>query len=132
MSYFILRSLPTGFKFDLKATNGQVIATSEVYETKAACRKGIDSVIKSAAAAKLEDRTEPDCTPCTNPRFELYTDRSGAFRFRLRARNGKIIAISEGYSSKAACKNGIASVRKNAPEAQIADPSLDLFQKEQG
>ena len=132
MSYFILRSLQTGFKFDLKATNGQVIATSEVYETKAACRKGIDSVIKSAPAAKLEDRTDPECPSCTNPRFELYTDRSGNFRFRLRARNGKIIAISEGYSSKAACKNGIVSVRKNAPEAQITDPSLDLFQKEQG
>ena len=89
MSYFLLRQLPTGFKFDLKAPNGQTIATSEVYETKAACRKGMESVKKSAPKAKLEDQTEPDFTPCTNPRFELYADRSGHFRFRLRSRNGK-------------------------------------------
>ena len=123
MSHFILRPSSTGFKFDLKATNGQIIATSEVYDTKAACRKGIESVKKSAPVAKLEDRTEPEFSGCTNPRFELYTDRSGSFRFRLRARNGKIIAISEGYSTKAACKNGIDSVRKNAPDAQT-DESL--------
>ena len=121
MSYFLLRQLPTGFKFDLKAPNGQTIATSEVYETKAACRKGMESVKKSAPKAKLEDRTEPDFTPCTNPRFELYADRSGHFRFRLRSRNGKIIAVSEGYSTKSACKNGISSVRTNAREALITD-----------
>ena len=121
MSYFLLRQLPTGFKFDLKAPNGQTIATSEVYETKAACRKGMESVKKSAPNAKLEDRTDPDFTPCTNPRFELYADRSGHFRFRLRSRNGKIIATSEPYSTKAACKNGISSVRTNAQEALITD-----------
>ena len=121
MSYFLLRQLPTGYKFDLKAPNGQTIATSEVYETKAACRKGMESVKKSAPAAKLEDQTEPDYTPCTNPRFELYTDRLGSFRFRLRSRNGKIIAISEPYSTKSACKNGIESVIKNAPDAQISE-----------
>ena len=120
MSYFLLRTLPTGYKFDLKASNGETVATSEVYDTKAACRKGMESVKKSAEKAKLEDRTEPDFPPCTNPRFELYEDRAGAFRFRLRARNGKIIAISESYSSKSACKNGIASVRKNAPTAEMS------------
>ena len=121
MSYFLLRTLPTGYKFDLKAPNGETVATSEVYETKAACRKGMESVKKSAEKAGLEDRTEPDYSPCPNPRFELYEDRSGAFRFRLRARNGKIIAVSECFSTKAACKNGIASVRKNAPTAEVAD-----------
>ena len=121
MSYFLLRQLPTGFKFDLKAPNGQTIATSEVYETKAACRKGMESVKKSAPKAKLEDQTEPDFTPCTNPRFELYADRSGHFRFRLRSRNGKIIAVSEGYSTKSACRNGISSVRTHAREALITD-----------
>lgn len=117
MSYFLLRSLPTGYKFDLKAPNGETVATSEVYDTVAACRKGMESVKKSAGSAKLEDRTEPAYQPCTNPRFELYMDRSGNFRFRLRARNGKIIAISESYSTKSACQNGIASVRRNAPTA---------------
>ena len=49
-----------------------------------------------------------------NPKFEMYTDKSGSFRFRLRARNGQIILSSEGYTSKAGCKNGIESVKKNA------------------
>lgn len=49
-----------------------------------------------------------------NPKFELYTDKGGSYRFRLRARNGQIILSGEGYSSKAGCKNGIESVKKNA------------------
>lgn len=49
-----------------------------------------------------------------NPKFEMYTDKGGSFRFRLKARNGQIILSSEGYSSKSGCKNGIESVKKNA------------------
>lgn len=51
-----------------------------------------------------------------NPKFELYTDKGGQYRFRLRARNGQVILSSEGYSSKSGCKNGIESVKKNAPQ----------------
>ena len=54
-------------------------------------------------------------------KFELYKDRSGEFRFRLKAANGEIIASSEGYSSKAGAQNGIESVKKNAPDATTAD-----------
>lgn len=50
-----------------------------------------------------------------NPKFELYTDKGGEYRFRLRARNGQVILASEGYSSKSGCTNGIESVKKNAP-----------------
>lgn len=49
-----------------------------------------------------------------NPKFEIYLDKGGSHRFRLKARNGQAILASEGYSSKAACKNGIESVKKNA------------------
>jgi uncharacterized protein YegP (UPF0339 family) len=49
----------------------------------------------------------------------MYTDQAGEFRFRLKARNGEIIAASEGYKAKASCLNGIESVRKNAPEAKV-------------
>ena len=49
----------------------------------------------------------------------MYADKKGDFRFRLKATNGEIIAVGEGYSSKAACKNGIESVRKNAAEGKI-------------
>lgn len=54
-------------------------------------------------------------------KFELYTDRRGEFRFRLKASNGETIAVSEGYKTKAGAKNGIESVRKNAPTAPVDD-----------
>ena len=121
MSKFVIREVPSGIKFDLKAGNGQVIATSEVYTTKAACLNGVESVQKNAPIAKFEDQTAEGFEAATNPKFEMYKDKAGEFRFRLKARNGEIIATSEGYTSKAACENGIESVRKNAPEAEIAE-----------
>ena len=121
MSKFVIREVPSGIKFDLKAANGQTIATSEVYAAKSVCLKGVDSVRKNAPIAKLEDQTEESFRSVTNPKFELYKDKADQFRFRLKARNGEIIATSEDYSSKAACENGIESVRKNAPEAEVSE-----------
>lgn len=121
MSKFVIRAVNSGVKFDLRAANGQAILTSEVYTTEAACRKGIESVRKNAPAAKLENQAEEDWKVLTNPKFELYRDRSGFFRFRLKARNGEIIAVSERYTGKAGCLNGIESVRKNAPDAEIVE-----------
>ena len=121
MSKFVIREVPSGIKFDLKAANGQIIATSEVYAAKSVCRKGIESVRRNAPIAKLEDQTAAEPKKRTNPKFELYRDKAGFFRFRLKARNGEIIAVSERYTSKAACENGIESVRKNAPEAEITE-----------
>jgi len=54
-------------------------------------------------------------------KFEIYKDKKGEFRWRLRADNNQVIASGEGYSSKAACKNGIESVKKNAGKAKIED-----------
>ncbi|TQL44977.1 hypothetical protein FB562_2386 [Homoserinimonas aerilata] len=55
-------------------------------------------------------------------KFELYTDKGGEFRFRLKAGNGEVIALSsEGYTTKAAAKNGIESIRKNAPDAPVVE-----------
>ena len=118
MGKFVVKQTATGFKFDLKATNGQVIATSEVYTTKAACLKGIESVRKNSVGG-VEDQTVEGFAKVTHPKFEIYTDNAGEFRFRLKAKNGETIAASEGYKSKASCLNGIESVRKNAPEAEI-------------
>ena len=121
MSKYVIRPVTGGVKFDLRAANGQSIATSEIYSTHAACRKGIESVRRCAPAAGLEDQTEENFRTLPNPKFQLYTDRAGAFRFRLKSRNGKIIAVSEGYTSKAACEKGIESVRTNAAEQEIAE-----------
>ncbi len=56
-----------------------------------------------------------------DPVFEWYKDKAGKFRFRLKASNGEVIAVSEGYSSKANCVNGIESVKKNAPIAKVVE-----------
>ena len=115
MGRFRIKPVATGYKFDLRAANGQTIATSEVYETEAACRKGVRSVCASAQKAKLADLTGEGKLP-TNPRFELFLDKAGAYRFRLRSRNGQVVAVSEGYTTREACENGMESVRKNAAE----------------
>ena len=119
MGKFVVRTVASGIKFDLKATNGQVIATSEIYASKASCIKGLESVRKNAPIANLEDQTVEDYAVAKNPKFEMYADKAGEFRFRLKARNGEIIAVSEGYTQKDSCINGIDSVRRNAPEAEI-------------
>lgn len=121
MGKFVIKTVKTGIKFDLKAGNGEVIATSEVYTSRSACLGGIASVRKNAAIAKLEDLTAETVEAVTNPKFEVYTDKGGEFRFRLKARNGQIIAVSEGYKTKASCLNGVESVRKNAPEAETVE-----------
>ncbi|MCQ1536536.1 DUF1508 domain-containing protein [Methanosarcina sp. KYL-1] len=55
------------------------------------------------------------------PKFEVYHDISGEYRFRLRARNGQIIAVSQGYKSREGCLKGIESVKTNAPIARIEE-----------
>lgn len=112
MDFFQIRRVTTGVKFDLRSANGEIIATSEVYKTEAACRKGMDSVRKNAPCAPLADLCAGEV--CPNPRFELYEDRRGHYRFRLRAKNGGIIAVSEGYTTKRGCLDGIAAVRRYA------------------
>ena len=119
MGKCVVKAIKTGFVFNLKAGNGETIATSEVYTTEAACLKGVESVRKNAADAKLEDQTVAEVAAVTNPKFEMYTDKAGEFRFRLKARNGETIAASEGYKAKASCLNGIDSVRRNAPDAAV-------------
>ena len=54
-------------------------------------------------------------------KFEVYTDKAGKFRFRLKASNGQVIATGEAYSSKSACLNGVESIKKNAPDAEVVD-----------
>ena len=121
MGKFVVKETKTGVKFDLKAGNGEVIATSEVYTTKAACVKGIESVKKNSAVANVEDQTVEGYATEKNPKFEVYTDKAGEFRFRLKATNGQIIATGEGYKSKSGCMNGIESVKKNAADAEVVD-----------
>lgn len=118
MGKFVIKSSSAGFRFHLKAANGETIAVSEVYASEQSCKNGIESVKKNAPAAAVEDQTKEGYAPEKNPKFEVYFDKAGAFRFRLKAKNGEIIAASEGYKAKASCLGGIESVKKNAPTAE--------------
>ena len=119
MGKFVVKTTKSGFMFNLKASNGEVIATSEIYTTESACLNGVESVRKNAVDAKLEDQTVAGFETVTNPKFEVYKDKAGEFRFRLKARTGEIIAVGEGYKAKASCLTGIDSIRRNAPEAPV-------------
>ena len=121
MGKFVIRETSTGVKFDLKAGNGEVIATSEAYTTEAACRNGIESVMKNAPVAAVEDQTVEGYAAEKHPKFEVYEDKGGEFRFRLKATNGQVIATSEGYKAKTSCLNGIESVKKNAVDAEVVE-----------
>ena len=121
MGKFLVKETSTGIKFDLKAGNGEVIATSEVYTSKSACMNGIASVKKNSVIADVEDQTVDGFEKKKTPKYEVYTDKKGEFRFRLKASNGEIIATGEGYKAKAGCMNGIESIKKNAPDAEIVE-----------
>lgn len=125
MAKFVIKNVKGGVMFDLLAGNNQVIATSEVYTTMSACKNGIESVKKNSVNANLEDQTVDGFETAKNPKFEVYADKAGKTRFRLKSTNGQIIAVGEAYESKAGCMNGIESIRKNAPEAEIVDKTGD-------
>ena len=119
MGKYVVKQGKTGFHFSLKAGNGEVIGTSEIYTTEKACLNGIESVKKNAAKATVEDQTVEGFVKEKNPKFEIYVDKAGGFRFRLKASNGEPILASESYKSKAGCKNGIESVKKNAESETV-------------
>lgn len=121
MGKFVIKTTATGYTFRLKAKNGEIIAVSEVYNAEDSCRKGIQSVINNAPVAEVEDQTVEPVEKKKHPKFEVYLDKKGESRFRLKAKNGEIIAVSEGYSSKTSCLNGIESVRKNVVDAEIVE-----------
>ncbi|MBQ8706752.1 MAG: DUF1508 domain-containing protein [Succinivibrionaceae bacterium] len=117
--FVVKKSKNDGYVFNLKATNGQVIATSQVYSSEATCNNGIESVRKNAAAAGIEDQTKEGFETLKHPKFEVYADKAGEFRFRLTATNGQIIVTGQGYKHHADVLNGIDSIKRNAPEATI-------------
>lgn len=111
MGKFVITKRKNGeFQFNLKAGNGETILSSEGYTTMTSCRNGIESVRKNAPV---------------DGRFERKEAANGAPYFNLKASNGQIIGTSEMYSSVAARENGIESVKKNAPAAEIVDKSAE-------
>ena len=123
MGKFVVKASKAGFRFNLLATNGQVIAVSETYSTEDACLNGIESV-RSSCPGPIEDQTVENFEVLTHPKFEVYQDKAGEFRFRLKARNGQIVATGEGYKALDSCLNGVDSIKRNAPDAEIVKEEL--------
>ena len=122
MGKFVVKKTNTGFTQSLKAGNGEVICIGgEVFTTLATAKNGCASVAKNAPVANIEDQTVEGFETAKCPKFEIYADKKGETRFRLKATNGQVIAASEGYTTKASCKNGIESVKKNAADAPVEE-----------
>lgn len=118
---FDIRKAKDGrFFFSLYASNGAVIAYSQIYSSASAVTTGINSVISNANKAEIEDTTlkKPITLPC--PKWEIYIDKAGEYRFRLYAINGQCVChSSHGYSTKSGCKGGIESIRRFSSEARV-------------
>ena len=121
MGKFQVKTVKTGIKFNLVAGNSEVIGVSEIYSTPRSCMNGIKSVQRNAPKAEVEDQTVEGYQTLKHPKFEVYLDKAGEYRFRLKATNGKIIVASESYKSKDSCMNGIESVKKNADSPVVKD-----------
>ncbi len=111
MGKFVISKRKNGeFQFNLLATNGQVILTSEGYSAKASCLNGVESVKKNAQ----EDS-----------RFERKVASDGRFYFVLKASNGQVVGQSQMYASEDTRDAGIESVKRNAPDAEVVDETTE-------
>ncbi len=108
-NFFISERVNQEYQFNLKSENGEIILTSEGYVQKASCYKGIESVKVNAQ---------------DDSRYDRRVAVNGKDYFVLKARNGEIIGKSQLYSSKSGMESGIASVKSNAPTAEIVDETL--------
>lgn len=107
MGKFVLSTGANGDTyFNLKAGNGEIILSSQGYASRSSAHNGIVSVKKNAQS---------------DDQYERKTASDGSAFFVLKAVNGEVIGKSEMYTSTSAMENGIASVKKNAPTAEIHD-----------
>ena len=122
------------YRFHLKAGNGQIIAVSQSYGAKESALKGIASIKKNAPIANLADFTKAETMTesaqrggiVQDPVFEVQCNAPDKFRFHLKAANGEIITVSQSYKTKESAEKGIASVKKNAPNAKIIDQTTAM------
>ncbi|MEO8649510.1 MAG: YegP family protein [Acidobacteriota bacterium] len=104
---FVIKTAKNGkVRFNLKASNGQIILTSESYESRKSAENGIESVKKNAA---------------NEQRFERKKAKDGSPYFTLKAGNGEPIGKSEMYKSASSMESGIRSVMKNAADSPTVD-----------
>jgi hypothetical protein len=124
---FIITKTPKGFyRFSLQAANSRTVLTSMNYATLANCREGVETILRNALSP-VEDLTLQNASPISKfPKYEVYLDNEGKYRYRLLASNGQNIAITEdSYTTKAGCMNGIEAISRAAIDAQVDESALE-------
>jgi uncharacterized protein YegP (UPF0339 family) len=114
MAMFYCRKTATGYYFKLAATNGATLGTSDEYASEQNCLDAIQLVKGCALDAEVEDQTAAAFKKRKNPKFELYKDNAGQYHFKLNAKNGDMLLISPGYTSKMNCQEGLENVQSGA------------------
>lgn len=108
------------FVFNLYSANKVIIATSQIYSSSQSAKVGVKSVMANALKSPIEDSTLKHPNPQPFPKWEIYEDKAGEFRFRLYASNGSCVCHAKaGYATKSNCKRGIESIIRLAADAQI-------------
>ena len=117
--YEIKRTKDDRYVFNLYATNKVIVATSQIYSSSQSAVNGIKSIMANAEKSPVEDNTLKEKTPLSFPKWEIYLDKAGQYRFRLYATNGSCVVHSQGYTTKASCKNGIDSIIRCSRNPEI-------------
>jgi uncharacterized protein YegP (UPF0339 family) len=107
--YQVYKDVAGKYRFRLKAENNKIVAVSQGYEQHAGCLNGVKSV-QANCDADIEDTTM-EGKQLPNPKYQVFYDKTCGYRFHLNAKNGEIIAASEGYKTKEGCMNGIKAVQ---------------------
>ena len=119
-TFNVKRAKDGRYVFNLYNANKVIIATSQIYSSAQSAMNGVKSVMTNATRAQVEDTTLKNPKPKSFPKWEVYLDRAGQYRFRLYAPNGSCICHAKaGYSSSSSCKRGIDSIVRLAEAAQI-------------
>lgn len=118
MGKFTVQQMKAGYKFNLKAGNGQIIASSGIFHVLEDCLAAIDRM-KQCALAAVEDQTLPSHPAPPFPKFEVRHSERGAISFYLYDAQGVQLAHSKKYTAKRSCLAGIQSIAENAPDAEV-------------
>ena len=119
MGIFTIYTCETGFRFDLKDAQGNILAISQEYRGLLSCRKGVDSVVRNTPRARIEDQTDGGPGGLLHPKFVVERSETGDYSFHLKAKNGQSVISSGPFSGKDACLAGIAAIRTVVPGAKI-------------
>jgi len=119
--YQVYKDVAGKFRFRLRAENNKIVAVSQAYEQHAGCLNGVKSV-QANCDADIEDMTM-EGKQLPNPKYQVFYDKTCGYRFHLNAKNGEIIAASEGYQTKEGCMSGIKAIQTSC-NAEIEDMTV--------